>query len=212
MTLRLGDAAPDFTQDSSIGTLNFHEWAGDSWVVLFSHPADFTPVCTTELGLTARLKPEFDKRNVKAIALSVDAADKHVQWIKDIEETQQTVVGFPIIADADKSVAMLYDMLHPNQSETMTVRALFVIDPKKKVRLMITYPMSTGRNFDEVLRVIDALQLTDGYTVATPGNWRDGDDVIIPLSIQDEAVIRQKYPKGYTAARPYLRLTPQPNK
>lgn len=212
MTLRLGDTAPDFTQDSSIGQLHFHEWAGDSWVVLFSHPADFTPVCTTELGLTARLKPEFDKRNVKAIALSVDAADKHVQWIKDIEETQHTVVGFPIIADADKSVATLYDMLHPNQSETMTVRSLFIIDPKKKVRLMITYPMSTGRNFDEVLRVIDALQLTDGYSVATPGNWRDGDDVIIPLSIQDEAVIQQKYPKGYTAARPYLRLTPQPNK
>ncbi|MBC7414757.1 MAG: peroxiredoxin [Herminiimonas sp.] len=212
MTLRLGDTAPDFTQDSSIGKLNFYEWAGDSWVVLFSHPADFTPVCTTELGLTARLKPEFDKRNVKAIALSVDTADKHVQWIKDIEDTQQTVVGFPIIADADTSVALQFDMIHPNQSETMTVRSLFIIDPKKKVRLMITYPMSTGRNFDEVLRVIDALQLTDGYTVATPGNWRDGDDVIIPLSIQDEAVIRQKYPKGFTAQRPYLRVTPQPNK
>ena len=212
MTLRLGDTAPDFTQDSSIGKLHFHAWAGDSWVVLFSHPADFTPVCTTELGLTAKLKPAFDARNVKAIALSVDAADRHVQWIKDIEETQQTVVGFPIIADADKTVSALYDMIHPNQSETMTVRSLFVIDPKKKVRLMITYPMSTGRNFDEILRVIDALQLTDGYAVATPGNWRDGDDVIIPLSIQDEAVIREKYPKGYTAARPYLRLTPQPNK
>ena len=212
MTLRLGDAAPDFTQASSIGPLHFHEWAGDAWVVLFSHPADFTPVCTTELGLTARLKPEFDKRNVKAVALSVDSADRHVQWIKDIEETQKTVVGFPIIADADKSVSALYDMIHPNQSETMTVRSLFVIDPKKKVRLMITYPMSTGRNFDEVLRVIDALQLTDGYTVATPGNWRDGDDVIIPLSIQDEAVIRQKYPRGFTALRPYLRVTPQPNK
>ena len=212
MTLRLGDTAPDFTQDSSLGTLHFHVWAGDAWVVLFSHPADFTPVCTTELGLTARLKPEFDKRNVKAIALSVDDADRHAQWIKDIEDTQQTVVGFPIIADADRSVSGLYDMIHPNQSETMTVRSLFVIDPKKKVRLMITYPMSTGRNLDEVLRVIDALQLTDGYTVATPGNWRDGDDVIIPLSIQDEAVIWQKYPKGFTAARPYLRLTPQPNK
>lgn len=212
MTLRLGDIAPDFTQDSSIGKLDFHAWAGDSWVVLFSHPADFTPVCTTELGLTAKLKPAFDARNVKAIALSVDAADRHVQWIKDIEETQQTVVGFPIIADADKTVSTLYDMIHPNQSETMTVRSLFVIDPKKKVRLMITYPMSTGRNFDEILRVIDALQLTDGYTVATPGNWRDGDDVIIPLSIQDDALIREKYPKGFTAARPYLRLTPQPNK
>ena len=212
MTLRLGDIAPDFTQDSSVGKLHFHEWAGDAWVVLFSHPADFTPVCTTELGLTAKLKPEFDKRNVKAIALSVDSADKHVQWIKDIEDTQQTIVGFPIIADADKSVSSLYDMIHPNQSETMTVRSLFVIDPKKKVRLMITYPMSTGRNFDEILRVIDALQLTDGYTVATPGNWRDGDVVIIPLSVQDAAMVEQKYPKGFTAARPYLRLTPQPNK
>ncbi|GAC1410325.1 MAG: peroxiredoxin [Burkholderiaceae bacterium] len=212
MTLRLGDTAPDFTQDSSVGKLHFYDWAGDSWVVLFSHPADFTPVCTTELGLTAKLKPEFEKRNVKAIALSVDAADRHVQWIKDIEETQQTLVGFPILADADRSVSALYDMIHPNQSETMTVRSLFVIDPKKTVRLMITYPMSTGRNFDEVLRVVDALQLTDGYTVATPGNWRDGDDVIIPLSVQNEHVIREKYPKGFTAARPYLRMTPQPNK
>lgn len=212
MTVRLGDTAPDFEQDSSIGKIRFHEWAGDSWVVLFSHPADFTPVCTTELGLTAKLKPEFDKRHVKAIALSVDPADKHKDWIKDIEDTQKTVVGFPIVADADKSVSTLYDMIHPNQSETATVRSLFVIDPKKKIRLMITYPMSTGRNFDEVLRVIDALQLTDGYTVATPGNWKDGDDVIIPLSVQDEAVIKQKYPKGYSASRPYLRITPQPNK
>jgi alkyl hydroperoxide reductase subunit AhpC len=212
MTLRLGDTAPDFEQDSSIGTLRFHEWAGNSWVVLFSHPADFTPVCTTELGLTAKLKPEFDRRNVKAIALSVDPADKHVEWIKDIEDTQKTVVGFPIIADADRSVAQLYGMLHPNQSETATVRSLFVIDPKKKVRLMIVYPLSTGRNFDEVLRVIDALQLTDGYSVATPGNWRDGDDVIIPLTIKDEEVIKQKFPKGYKAPRPYLRITPQPNK
>lgn len=212
MTLRLGDTAPDFEQDSSLGKMRFHEWSGDSWIVLFSHPADFTPVCTTELGLTAKLKPEFDKRNVKAIALSVDSAEHHVQWIADIEQTQHTVVGFPIIADTDKSVAALYDMIHPNQSETLTVRSLFVIDPKKKVRLIITYPMSTGRNFDEVLRVIDALQLTDQYTVATPGNWRNGDDVIIPLSVQDEAVIKQKYPKGFTAERPYLRLTPQPNR
>jgi len=210
MSLHLGDTAPDFTQDSSIGILHFHEWAGDSWVVLFSHPADFTPVCTTELGLTAKLKPEFDKRNVKAIALSVDSASNHVQWIKDIEDTQQTVVGFPIVADADRSVSILYDMIHPEQSATMTVRSLFVIDPKKKVRLTITYPMSTGRNFDEVLRVIDALQLTDRYTVATPGNWRHGDDVIIPLTIQDEAVIQERYPKGFTAQRPYLRLTPHP--
>ncbi|MGV7208964.1 peroxiredoxin [Oxalobacteraceae bacterium A2-2] len=212
MTLRLGDTAPDFTQDSSIGPLHFHEWAGDSWVVLFSHPADYTPVCTTELGLTAKLKPEFDKRNVKALALSVDGVESHTGWIKDIEETQQTVVGFPIVADHDRKVATLYDMIHPNASATATVRTLFVIDPAKKVRLSITYPMSTGRNFDEVLRVIDALQLTDGYTVATPGNWKDGDDVIIPLTVQDPEVIKQKYPKGYTAPRPYLRVTPQPNK
>jgi alkyl hydroperoxide reductase subunit AhpC len=212
MTLHLGDTAPDFEQESSQGRIKFHEWAGNSWVVLFSHPADFTPVCTTELGLTAKLKPEFDKRNVKAIALSVDPADAHQRWIKDIEETQNTVVGFPIIADADKKVAALYDMIHPQQSETATVRSLFVIDPNKKVRLSITYPMSTGRNFDEVLRVIDALQLTDAHTVATPGNWKNGDDVIIPLSVQDPEVIKQKYPKGYTAARPYLRVTPQPNR
>lgn len=212
MTLHLGDIAPDFHQDSSVGPLNFHEWAGNSWVVLFSHPADFTPVCTTELGLTAKLAPEFAKRNVKAIALSVDAAESHLGWIKDIEETQQTVVGFPIIADADRRVASLYDMIHPNQSETVTVRLLFIIDPAKKVRLIITYPLSTGRNFNEILRVIDALQLTDGYTVATPGNWQDGDDVIIPLSVKDEDLIKQKYPKGYTAPRPYLRITPQPNK
>ncbi|MBP1208135.1 alkyl hydroperoxide reductase subunit AhpC [Duganella sp. 1411] len=212
MTLRLGDTAPDFEQDSSIGKLKFHEWAGDSWVVLFSHPADFTPVCTTELGLTAKLKPEFDKRNVKAIALSVDPAESHKGWIADIEETQDTVVGFPIIADEDRKVATLYDMIHPNASTTATVRTLFVIDPNKKVRLSLTYPMSTGRNFDEVLRVIDALQLTDGYTVATPGNWKDGDDVIIPLTVQDPEVLKQKYPKGFTAAKPYLRVTPQPNK
>jgi len=212
MTLRLGDTAPDFEQDSSIGRIRFHEWADDSWVVLFSHPADYTPVCTTELGMTAKLKSEFDKRNVKAIGLSVDPAEKHAGWIKDIEETQGCSVQFPIIADVDKKVAALYDMIHPNQSETMTVRSLFVIDPKKKVRLIITYPMSTGRNFDEVLRVIDALQLTDNCTVATPANWKDGDDVIIPLTIQDEAVIKQKFPKGYKAPRPYLRITPQPNK
>jgi alkyl hydroperoxide reductase subunit AhpC len=212
MTIRLGDTAPDFEQDSSIGKLHFHEWAGNSWVVLFSHPADFTPVCTTELGLTAKLKPEFDKRNVKAIALSVDPAESHKSWIKDIEETQNTVVGFPIIADADRKVSQLYDMIHPEASATATVRTLFVIDPNKKVRLSITYPMSTGRNFDEVLRVIDALQLTDGYTVATPGNWKNGDDVIIPLTVQDPEVLKQKYPKGFTTAKPYLRVTPQPNK
>ncbi|HTN67324.1 MAG TPA: peroxiredoxin [Burkholderiaceae bacterium] len=212
MAVRLGDTAPDFEQDSSIGKIKFHEWAGDSWVVLFSHPADFTPICTTELGLTAKLKPEFDKRNVKAIALSVDSAESHLGWIKDIEDTQKTVVGFPIIADQDRKVSELYDMIHPGQSETVTVRSVFIIDPKKKVRLILTYPLNVGRNFDEILRAIDGLQLVDNYSVATPGNWRDGDDVIIPTSIQDEAVIKQKFPKGYTAARPYLRLTPQPNK
>ncbi|MEN9868383.1 MAG: hypothetical protein RL748_3973 [Pseudomonadota bacterium] len=212
MSLRLGDTAPDFEQDTSLGRIKFHEWAGNAWVVLFSHPADFTPVCTTELGLTAKLQPEFEKRNVKAIALSVDPAETHKIWIHDIEETQHTVVGFPIIADADKKVSVLYDMIHPEQSVTATVRSLFIIDPNKKVRLMITYPMSTGRNFDEVLRVIDALQLTDGYTVATPGNWKDGDDVIIPLTVQDPDVLKQKYPKGFSAPRPYLRMTPQPNK
>jgi alkyl hydroperoxide reductase subunit AhpC len=212
MTLRLGDTAPDFEQDSTIGRIRFHDWAGDSWVVLFSHPADFTPVCTTELGLTAKLKPEFDKRNVKAIALSVDPAEQHKAWIKDIEETQQTVVGFPIIADADKSVSQLYDMIHPNASATATVRSLFVIDPAKKIRLTITYPASTGRNFDEILRVIDSLQLTDSHSVATPGNWKDGDDVVIVPSLQDPEIIKKKFPKGYTAVTPYLRLTPQPNK
>jgi alkyl hydroperoxide reductase subunit AhpC len=212
MSIRLGDTAPDFEQDSSIGKIKFHEWAGDSWVVLFSHPADFTPVCTTELGLTAKLKPEFDKRNVKAIALSVDPVESHKSWISDIEQTQKAVVGFPIIADEDKKVSVLYDMIHPEQSATATVRSLFVIDPQKKVRLMITYPMSCGRNFEEVLRVIDALQLTDKYSVATPGNWKDGDDVIIPLTVQDPEVIKQKYPKGFKAERPYLRMTPQPNK
>jgi alkyl hydroperoxide reductase subunit AhpC len=211
MTLRLGDTAPDFEQDTSTGRIRFHEWAGNSWVVLFSHPADFTPVCTTELGLTAKLSAEFKARNVKAIALSVDPADQHRSWIGDIEATQQTVVDFPIIADPDKSVATLYDMIHPGQSATATVRSVFIIDPAKKIRLTMTYPMSTGRNFNEILRVIDALQLTDKHTVATPGNWQPGGDVIIPLTLQDEAVIKQKFPKGYTAERPYLRVTPQPD-
>jgi alkyl hydroperoxide reductase subunit AhpC len=212
MSLRLGDTAPDFEQDSSIGKIKFHEWAGDSWVVLFSHPADFTPICTTELGLTAKLKPEFDKRNVKALALSVDSAESHNGWIKDIEDTQKTVVGFPIIADQDRKVSELYDMIHPGQSETVTVRSVFIIDPKKKVRLILTYPLNVGRNFDEILRAIDGLQMVDNYGCAMPGNWRDGDDVIIPTSIQDEAVIKEKFPKGYKALRPYLRMTPQPNK
>ncbi|WP_091908374.1 peroxiredoxin [Chitinasiproducens palmae] len=211
-TLHLGDEAPDFEQETSIGPIRFHEWAGDSWVVLFSHPADFTPVCTTELGLTGKLAPEFAKRNVKAIALSVDDAASHVKWRDDIEQTQGTQVQFPIIADVDRKVATLYDMIHPNQSGTATVRSVFIIDPKKKLRLTLTYPMSVGRNFDEILRVIDALQLSDAHSVAIPGNWRDGDDVIIPLTIQDEDEIRQKFPKGYRAERPYLRFTPQPNK
>ncbi|MCC2656299.1 MAG: prdx2 [Panacagrimonas sp.] len=209
-TLYLGDTAPDFEQDSSLGRIRFHEWAGESWIVLFSHPADFTPVCTTELGLTAKLKSAFDERNVKAIALSVDDAASHREWIKDIEDTQKTVVGFPIIADPDRKVATLYGMIHPGQSTTVTVRSVFIVDPQKKLRLTLTYPLNVGRNFDEIVRAIDALQLADRYTVATPGNWKPGDEVVIPTSIQDEAVIRQKFPKGYRAERPYLRLTPQP--
>ncbi|HEY7944723.1 MAG TPA: peroxiredoxin [Casimicrobiaceae bacterium] len=212
MALRLGDTAPDFTQDSSDGPISFHKWLGDSWGVLFSHPADFTPVCTTELGLTAKLKDEFAKRNVKVIALSVDPVDSHKKWINDINETQHTSVNFPIIADADRKVSTLYDMIHPNASATATVRSLFVIDPKKVVRLIITYPASTGRNFDEVLRVIDSLQLTEYYSVATPGNWKNGDDVVIVPSIQDPEVLKQKFPKGFKALRPYLRMTPQPNR
>lgn len=211
-TLRLGDTAPDFEQFSSDGPIRFHQWLGDSWGVLFSHPADFTPVCTTELGLTAKLKDEFAKRNVKVIALSVDPVDRHGEWIRDINRTQNTVVNFPIIADADRKVSELYDLIHPNASTTATVRSVFVIDPAKKIRLTLTYPASTGRNFDELLRVIDSLQLTEYHSVATPGNWKDGDDVVIVPSLQDPELIRQKFPKGYTAVTPYLRLTPQPNK
>ena len=211
-TLRLGDTAPDFTQESSTGTIKFYEWAGDSWVVLFSHPADFTPVCTTELGKTAALASEFAKRNVKPIAVSVDPLDKHNLWIADINETQHTTVNFPILADADKTVANLYDMIHPNASTTATVRSVFIIDPKKVVRTTFTYPASTGRNFDEILRVIDSLQLTDSHKVATPANWKDGDDVVIVPSIQDPAELAQRFPKGFTAVKPYLRMTPQPNK
>ncbi len=211
-SLRLGDTAPDFEQKSSDGTIRFHEWLGDSWGVLFSHPADFTPVCTTELGLTAKLKDEFAKRNVKAIAVSVDPVDSHVKWIDDINRTQNCNVQFPILADDDRKVSALYDMIHPSANTTLTVRSLFVIDPQKKVRLIITYPASTGRNFDEVLRVIDSLQLTDSHSVATPGNWKQGDDVVIVPSIQDPEVIKQKFPKGYTAVTPYLRMTPQPDK
>jgi alkyl hydroperoxide reductase subunit AhpC len=211
MSLRLGDTAPDFVQESSEGTIRFHEWLGDSWGVLFSHPADFTPVCTTELGLTAKLKDEFAKRNVKVIALSVDPVESHKKWIEDINDTQKTKVNFPIIADGDRKVSTLYDMIHPNASVTATVRSLFVIDPKKVVRLIITYPASTGRNFDEVLRVIDSLQLTEYHSVATPGNWKNGEDVVIVPSLQDPELIKQKFPKGYKMLRPYLRMTPQPN-
>lgn len=209
-SLRLGDIAPDFEQESSEGPIRFHQWLGDSWGVLFSHPADFTPVCTTELGLTAKLNAEFAKRNVKVIALSVDPVESHRKWINDINTTQGTVVNFPIIADADRKVSQLYDLIHPNASTTATVRSLFVIDPAKKIRLVITYPASTGRNFDEILRVIDSLQLTEYHSVATPGNWKPGEDVVIVPSLQDPEVIKQKFPKGYKAVTPYLRLTPQP--
>ena len=211
-TLRLGDIAPDFKQESSTGPIEFYKWIGNSWAVLFSHPKDFTPVCTTELGYTAKLKSEFDKRGVKAIAVSVDPVDSHVKWIDDINDTQKTRVNFPILADADRKVSNLYDMIHPNASDTFTVRSVFIIDPNKKVRATITYPASTGRNFDEILRVIDSLQLTDRYSVATPVNWKDGEDVVIVPSLQDPEVIKQKFPKGYKALRPYLRMTPQPNR
>lgn len=212
MTLRLGDIAPDFTQQSSQGPISFHEWLGDSWAILFSHPADYTPVCTTELGATAKLAEEFKKRNVKAIALSVDPVESHQGWIKDINETQATDVQFPIIADADRKVSTLYDLIHPNASTTATVRSVFIIDPHKKIRLTLTYPASTGRNFNELLRVIDSLQLTEYHSVATPANWEDGQDVVILPSITDPVVLETKFPKGYKTLKPYLRLTPQPNK
>ncbi len=212
MTIRLGDIAPNFTQDSNEGPIDFYEFLGDSWGILFSHPADYTPVCTTELGYTAKLKDEFSKRNVKAIALSVDDAESHKGWIQDINETQNTTVNFPILADKDRKVSTLYDFIHPNASETLTVRSLIIIDPNKKVRLIITYPASTGRNFNEILRVIDSLQLTDNYKVATPANWQDGEDVVIVPSIQDEAELKQRFPNGYQAIKPYLRLTKQPNR
>lgn len=212
MSLRLGDIAPDFEQDSSEGRIRFHEWLGDSWGVLFSHPADFTPVCTTELGFTAKLKDEFAARGVKVLALSVDPVESHLKWIEDINETQNTRVSFPIIADADRKVSELYDLIHPNANDTLTVRSLFIIDPNKKVRLIITYPASTGRNFNEILRVIDSLQLTDNHKVATPANWQDGDEVVIVPSLQDPEEIQRRFPRGYRAVRPYLRLTPQPNR
>ena len=211
MSLRLGDIAPDFKAKTSIGDISFHEYLGDSWGILFSHPADFTPVCTTELGRTAALQEEFAKRNVKVLALSVDGVESHKKWINDINETQQITVGFPIIADEDKSIANAYDMIHPNASETFTVRSLFIIGPDKKVKLTITYPASTGRNFVEVLRVIDSLQLTANYSVATPANWNDGEDVIVVPAVKTEDALL-KFPKGLNIVKPYLRYTPQPNK
>jgi thioredoxin-dependent peroxiredoxin len=212
MTLRLGDTVPNFTQESTHGTIDFHEWIGDSWAILFSHPKDFTPVCTTELGEVARLKPEFDKRNVKPIALSVDDVESHKGWTGDIEETQHVTLNYPILADPDRKVSDLYDMIHPNALQTLTVRSVFIIDPSKKLRLTLTYPASTGRNFDELLRVIDSLQLTDNYSVATPANWKDGEDCVIVPSITDPEELKQKFPKGFNAVKPYLRMTPQPNK
>ena len=211
MALQLNDLAPDFTADTTEGKITYHNWLGDSWGVLFSHPADYTPVCTTELGATARLKEEFEKRGVKVAALSVDPLDSHFGWIKDINETQRTEVNFPIIADEDKTVANLYGMIHPNASSTVTVRSLFIIGPDKRVKLMITYPASTGRNFQEILRVIDSLQLTANYSVATPADWKDGEEVVIAPAIKDED-IPAKFPKGHRVVKPYLRMTPQPNK
>jgi alkyl hydroperoxide reductase subunit AhpC len=210
MAVRLGDIAPDFEAQTSEGNIKFHEWLGKCWGVLFSHPADFTPVCTTELGAVAKLRAEFDKRNTKVVALSVDSVGSHAQWIGDINETQNTQVNFPIIADPKFEVANLYDMVHPQVSDKFTVRSVFVIGPDKKVKLTITYPASTGRNFDEILRVIDSLQLTAGYSVATPANWKNGEDVIITMAVKDED-IAAKFPKGHNRIKPYLRTTPQPN-
>ncbi len=208
--VRLGDVAPDFKAESTAGPIELHKWMGESWCVLFSHPKDFTPVCTTELGVVARLLPEFSRRNVKALALSVDPLKSHVDWTKDIEETQHAKVAFPIIADPERRVAKLYGMIHPNASETFTVRTVFVIDPRKKVRLTMTYPAATGRNFEEILRVVDALQLTDRAAVATPANWRQGGDCIILPTVQDPNELRAKFPKGFKQLKPYLRFTPQP--
>ncbi len=210
MSIRLGDLAPNFDSLTTEGTINFHEFIGNSWAVLFSHPADYTPVCTTELGKLAKLKPEFEKRNVKVIAISVDGIDDHRNWIADINETQKCTVNFPIIADPERKVALLYDMIHPNAHEKFTVRSVFVIGPDKKIKLIITYPASTGRNFDELLRVIDSLQLTANYSVATPADWKFGEDVVIAPAIKDEE-IAAKFPKGHVRIKSYLRTTPQPN-
>lgn len=211
MAIQLGDEAPDFTAETTQGTISFHQWLGDSWGVLFSHPKDFTPVCTTELGMVAKLKGEFDKRNVKVIGLSVDPVDSHNRWESDIAETQGTAVNFPMIGDPDRKVSGLYGMIHPNANDTLTVRSVFVVGPDKKVKLTITYPASTGRNFDEVLRVIDSLQLTSQYSVATPVNWKDGDDVIIGAAVSDEDA-KVKFPNGWKAPKPYLRIVPQPGR
>ena len=211
MAIRLGDTAPDFTVETTQGTIHFHEWLGDSWGILFSHPKDFTPVCTTELGAFAKAKPEFDKRSTKLIGLSVDSVASHEKWASDIEQTQGQALNFPVIGDEDHRVADLYDMIHPNANDTLTVRSVFIVGPDKKVKLTLTYPASTGRNVDEILRVLDSLQLSDKYQVSTPVDWRDGDDVIISTAISDDEA-KVKFPKGFTALRPYLRLTPQPNK
>ncbi len=211
MALRLGDEAPNFTAETTEGTINFHEWLGSGWGILFSHPKDYTPVCTTELGAMAKIVEEFKKRNVKVIAISVDQLDSHKGWIKDINETQNCTVSYPLIADPEKKVATLYDMIHPNALDNMTVRSVFVIGADKKIKLMITYPASTGRNFDEILRVVDSLQLTANYKVATPVNWKDGEDCIITPAVSDDDA-KKLFPKGYKAVKPYLRVTPQPNK
>ena len=210
MAIRLGDPAPDFTAESTEGTINFYDYLGDGWGVLFSHPKDFTPVCTTELGRVSALKPEFDKRNVKVVGLSVDPLDSHQGWAADIEETQGSKLNFPLIADSDRKVSDLYDMIHPNANDTLTVRSVFIVGPDKKVKLIITYPASTGRNIDEILRVIDSLQLTDKHKVATPVNWKQGEDVIIVPSLQDPEEIKKRFPLGFKAVKPYLRITPQP--
>jgi thioredoxin-dependent peroxiredoxin len=211
MSLRLGDIAPDFTAQTTEGPIQFHNWLGESWGVLFSHPKDYTPVCTTELGTVAKIKPEFDKRNVKVLALSVDPLESHKGWIKDINETQDTEVNYPLIADPDRTIAQEYGMIHPNANDSQTVRSVYVIGPDKKVKLSFTYPASTGRNFDELLRVIDSLQLTASYSVATPANWKQGEEVVIVPSVSDEEADK-RFPKGYRKVKSYLRLTPQPNK
>lgn len=211
MGLRLGDEAPNFTAETTAGTITFHEWLGNSWGILFSHPKDFTPVCTTELGYMAKISDDFKKRNVKVLAISVDPMDSHQGWVKDINETQSCTVSYPLIADPDKKVATLYDMIHPNAIDNMTVRSVFVIGPDKKVKLMLTYPASCGRNFDELLRVIDSLQLTSNFKVATPVNWKDGQDCIITPAVNDDEA-KKLFPKGFKSVKPYLRYTPQPNK